>query len=120
MTKAQAINDFMNSFGMVAYPNTAVPDETVFPWITYSVGIGNPGEEPTDGTIQLWFHTDSEAVPNVKVEELARAIGLGGILLPYDGGAIWVKRGTPWSVSTTAQDDNSIKMRQLNITLEFL
>lgn len=119
MTEAAALDKFWNSFGIQAYPATAVPDDTVFPWLTYEVQSGFFGDQPTGVAVNLWYHTDSEAVPNAKVREIADAIGRGGIQLRCDNGSIWIKRGAPWCINLTDESDISIKRRQLNVTLEF-
>lgn len=120
MTKAQALNQFFNSFGIEAYVNTNIPDETKFPWMTYENAIGNAGDSPIPISVNLYYYTDSEAVPNKKVEEIAEAIGLGGVQIPYDGGSIWIQRGTPWSIAPVDETNSAIKRRQLNVILNYL
>lgn len=120
MTKQEALQNFFSGFEITAYPIGAVPEDTVFPWLTYDANIGNAGDGETSCTVDIWYHTESEAVPNAKVKEISEKIGLGGILLPYDGGAVWVKRGEPWCIPVVDDTDYSIKRRELNISLEFL
>lgn len=119
MTKPQAIFMFMNSFGVDAYPLTAVPDDQTFPFIAYEGNLGNTGDQISIA-VQLWMHTDSEALLNDKAEEISKAIGLGGKLIHCDDGAIWIKRGNPWSIPITHQTDNSTKGRSLNMEIEFI
>lgn len=119
MTKSQALYEFFNGFGLSAYPTTSVPEEIKFPWATYENNIGNYGDQIST-TLQIWYHTDSEAVLNNKVDEISDAIGLGGKLVPFDEGAMWIKRGTPWSTPINQQSDNSIKGRSLNIEIDFM
>ena len=120
MTKSQALNEFFNSFGITAFPNTSIPEESVFPWLTYENKIGNAGDSPISISVNLYYYTDSEAVPNKKVEEIADALGLGGKMLPYDGGAIWIQRGNPWCIAVPDESNSAIKKRQLDMTLTFL
>lgn len=119
MTKTQALFQFFNSFGIPAYPLDSVPDDTVFPWITYEVSIAGFGSEAYISA-HLYYYTASEAVPNAKVEEIAEQIGESGITIPYDKGIIWIKKGSPYSNSPADQNDPSIKHRVLNLVLEFL
>lgn len=119
MTKAEALYNFFNSFGIDGYPETNVPDKAKLPYLTYESRIGMVGENIAIA-IQLWYKTESEAVPNAKVEEIAEAIGLGGIQIRHDEGSIWIKRGTPFAIAQNAETDNTIKMRQININLEFI
>lgn len=119
MTKGQALYRFFSSFGLTAYPSTAVPDDAEFPFLTYESAAGG-FEEVSTLTVNLWYYTESEAAPNAKAQELSARIGMGGILLPCDGGAIWIRRGTPFSQSVRDDSDSSIKMRYINVTAEFL
>ena len=49
-----------------------------------------------------------------------RWAGRGGILLPCDGGAIWLKRGTPFSQNMGDESDDMVKRKYLNLVVEFL
>ena len=119
MTEIAALKDFFSGFEIDAYPNTAVPDKTPLPYLTYEVQRGDFGDECYI-TVQIWYKTSSEAKPNAKAEEIAKAIGRGGKVITCDGGAIWIKKGSPWCINSSAENDNTIKLRQLNITLEYL
>ena len=37
MTKAAALHQFFSSFGMMAYTSTSVPEDAVFPYLTYEL-----------------------------------------------------------------------------------
>lgn len=118
MTKEKALYNFFSGFGITAYPSNAVPENTTFPWLTYSTPIGYDGDVSAE--VNLWYHTESEATPNKKADDIAKVIGRGGVILTYDDGAIWIKRGNPYSVSLTDDNDATIKRRQLNIIYEYL
>lgn len=120
MTKTAALQAFFEGFGITAYPSNTVPDETVFPWLTYEVVTGDFGDGELPISVHLYYHTTSEAVPNAKVEEIAEAIGRGGRVISCDDGAIWIKRGSPWCTAQTEPNRPEIKHRLLNITLEYL
>ena len=119
MTKGEALQKFFSSFGMTAYPSTAIPADAVFPFLTYEVAFGGFGDTQTlNGN--LWYYTESEAAPNAKVQEMSTRIGLGGVMLSCDGGAIWLKRGTPFAQAIKDEADPNIKRRYFNVTAEFL
>ena len=118
MTKEEALYKYFNNFGLTAYPSNAVPTETAFPWLTYSTPIGYDGDVSAE--INLWYHTESEAIPNKKANEIAECLGVGGVTVPYDGGIIWIKRDNPFIQSLTDQNDASIKRRQINLIYEYL
>ncbi len=120
MTKAAALYQFFSSFGMTAYTSTSVPEDAVFPYLTYEL-ITSAWEAGEVGlTVNLWFYTESEKIPNTKADEISRAIGLGGKILPCDGGYIWLKRGSPWCQSLSDETSPTIKRRYINITAEYL
>ena len=37
MTKEAVLKQFFSGFGIAAYPSTAVPNDVVFPYLTYEV-----------------------------------------------------------------------------------
>lgn len=124
MTKDVALHQFFSSFGIDAYPSTSVLNENgeedvKFPYLTYTPVFDAWGGEPVSLTVNLWFHTTSEAIPNAKAQELSEAIGRGGVRLKCDNGYIWLKRGTPWCQSLKDEVDSSIKRRYINITAEY-
>lgn len=119
MTEAAALQKFWSGFGLAAYPSNSVPKDTKFPWLTYETRSGFFGDTPVSVSVSLWFLTDSEKIPNDKAKEIGQAIGSGGIQIPTDDGTIWIKRGSPWSIPLTDENDPAIKRRQLNVSLEF-
>lgn len=119
MTKAQALQQWLSGF-LPAYATSNVPKDAVFPWLTYELATGSWESGEIGLVINLWFYTESEAIPNAKAQEIADAIGMGGCMVAYDGGAMWVKRGTPWCQNVADDTDRNIKRRYLNISVEYL
>ena len=120
MTKAAVLYEFFNSFGMTAYAATSVPEDVVFPYLTYELVVDSWEGGEVAVTVNLWFYTSSEAIPNAKAQQIADAIGMGGKVLPCDGGYIWIKRGSPWCQSLPDDTAADIKRRYLNVTVEYL
>ena len=119
MTKAAAIYQFWNSFGLTAYEENSVPVEATFPYITYQlVTDGFDREIPL--TASLWYRSESWTAINSKTEEISQKISRGGKIIPCDGGAIWLKRGQPFAHSMGDESDDLIKRKYLNITAEFM
>lgn len=119
MTKEAVLKQFFSGFGIAAYTSTAVPKDVVFPYLTYEV-ITSAWEGGEVGlTVNLWYFTTQESLPNAKARELSEAIGLSGKVLQCDGGYIWLKRGSPWCQSLTDETDTSIKRRYINVTAEY-
>ena len=119
MTKDAALQNWFSQF-MPAYPEASVPEDAAFPWLTYELQTAAWGDGETPLTVNLWFYTESEARPNAKAQELAAAVGRSGVLLPCDGGAIWLKRGSPWCQNIRDENDKNIKRRYINLTAEYL
>lgn len=118
MNKTQALQSLFNNF-MTAYPAHAVPDDTVFPWLTYEVITASWGDAPVPITVNLWFRTDSEAIPNKKAEEFRQYI-LDNDMVECDEGYLWLKPGSPWCTSLSDDTDPSIKRRYINVTVEYM
>lgn len=116
-TREAAIFGFLDSFSIPAYPSTATTEKTELPYITYTLVIGD-WDNPVSMDVNIWMRTESEAAINNKVHEIERAIGGGGKVLPYDGGAVWVTKGSPWA-QAVADEDNTIKRRYLNFELQY-
>lgn len=119
MTKDKALRRWFDQF-LDVYPSSNVPDDVIFPYLTYDLVTGAFDSGEISLTVNLWFYTESEAVPNAKAQEMADAIGYGGTVVPCDGGCIWVKRGSPWCQNITEESNTNIKRRYLNITVEYL
>lgn len=119
MTKAAALHQFFNSFGIKMYPVSNVPTDATFPWGTYELVTGYWESGDVSISVNLYYYGDREAEPNAKAQEISKEIGLGGKIIRCDGGAIWLKRGSPWCQNIVYEDDTRIKRRFINITAEY-
>ena len=119
MTKAAAIYQFWNSFGLTAYEGNSVPDDAAFPYITYQL-VTDSFDREIPLTASLWYRSESWTAINAKTEEISQKISRGGKIISCDGGAIWLKRGQPFAQSMGDESDDLIKRKYLNITAEFM
>ena len=119
MTKAAAIYQFWNSFGLTAYEENTVPDDAAFPYITYQL-VTDSFYREIPLSASLWYRSESWTSINAKTEEISHKISRGGKIISCDGGAIWLKRGQPFAQSMGDESDNLIKRKYLNITAEFM
>ena len=119
MTKAAAIYQFWNSFGLTAYEENTVPHDAAFPYITYQL-VTDSFDREIPLAASLWYRSESWTAINAKAEEISRKISRGGKIIPCDGGAIWLKRGQPFAQSMGDESDDLIKRKYLNITAEFV
>ena len=118
-TKQAAVQAFLSSFGVPAYPASAVPEQAEMPYLTYELPIGAWGDGDASMLVNLWCRTESEAEPNARAARLAERLGLGGVVLACDGGAMWLRRGSPFC-QPVADTDPSVKRRYINIDIEYL
>lgn len=119
MNVAQALNAFWNSFGIPAYDATTVPDKTALPYITYESSSDFFGS-PIAQAASIWYRSPSWAEITAKEQEIADFIGRGGRSIACDGGAIWIKRGSPWAQRVAEQSDDMIRRMILNLEIEFI
>lgn len=128
MTKDEALHAWFNKAVhkpnsdeyLPFYTTASVPEDAVFPWGTYEL-ITSAFEGGEVGiTVELWFYTTSEAIPNAAAAELSRAIGHCGAVIQCDEGYIWLKRGSPWCQSLRDEADANVKRRYINVTAEYL
>ena len=118
MTKAEALYKFFNEFGLDAYPDTNVPEDAELPYLTYSIMLDSIGYQ-ISMPVNLWYRTESEAVPLAKVEEISNVID-GGKFVPCDGGAILITKGSPFCQSLMDDTEEKIKRKYLNLVVEYL
>lgn len=119
MTKNKALYSWFNEF-MTFYRDTAVPEDAELPYGTYTYSEDAWGGYPVNLNINLWFRTESEAIPDEVAQELGERIGYSGVRIPCDEGYIWLQKGSPWCQSLTDSTDSNIKRRYINITAEYL
>ncbi len=122
MDKEQALHNFWSSFGLKAYDENTVPDNAMDvnngKYLTYNVATASLGE-PTPIYANLWYKSSSWAEITAKAEAMAQTIGIGGTLIPFDGGYIWICRGVPFS-QRMADDDDTIRRIYINVMAEYL
>ncbi len=122
MNKAQALNGFFMLFGIPAYEENSVPSDATLPYITYQLVDGFfDGELPI--SLSVWDingngHSALKSVVD-KGYEISAKIGRGGVFIKCDGGAIWLKRGEPFSQIMGDPDNADIKRNYINLTAEY-
>ena len=126
MNKAEAIYNFWSSFGLPAIDEQSAYDpETLrqlnidFPYITFQTGIGDFSQD-VSLSADLYYRSTSWAEIEAKAAEIAEFIGMGGKIVRYDGGAVWIKRGSPMYQRMSADNPFDIRRIHININAEFL
>lgn len=126
MTKAAAINEFWNSFGLKAFEENTLLDvdengqeiKPEFPYITYQL-VTDSFDREVAATANIWYRTTGWKAINAKTEEISAHIGLGGKIIKCDGGRIWIKRGQPFAQNMGDESDDLIKRKYLNVNIEY-
>ena len=96
-----------------------------YPYITYEVAVDS-FDAPVAIGADLWDKSTSWARLAQKAEQIANAIGRGGVMIPFDGGAVWITRGTPFSQRMAPQDAATaaagydLRRIHININAEFI
>ncbi len=118
MNVIEAYNQFWNSFEMAAYDENTVPEGSALPYITYSISEAY-FNEPVAASVSLWYRSTLWQAISDKAKLIGDYIGRGGRLINFDGGVLWIKRGTPFAQRMSDEDD-SIRRILLNIELEYV
>lgn len=120
MDSQQALDNWWNSFQWRAFEENTVPDDalsTYGHYLTYTAGTSE-FERPMMLSVSAWERSTSWAGTVNKASEIEAAIGLGGTVIPFDGGKIWMKRGSPFSQRMPDEDD-TVRRVYMNIEVEY-
>lgn len=122
-SNAQAIHDFLNSFGLTAFDENTVPDinSGYLPqnYITYAYSEPPTFADEALLPIQLWYrNTYSWGDITAKSDFIKNTIGLRGAVLDVKDGVLRVKRGNPFAQRMSDEDD-SVRRIYINLDVEF-
>lgn len=118
MNKEQAYHAFLSGFGWKAYDENTVPDDAPLPRITYDFATAEFGS-PVAMSLSVWDRSMSWESVTEKADEIYTSIGLGGKIVQFDHGFIWIKRGQPFSQRMSDEND-SIRRIYINLEVEYL
>ena len=120
--KEAAIHEFWSSFGGAARDESTVPEDAMSRYgghyITYNVATASL-DEPVSLSADLWAKDTSWAAITAKAEEISQTITVGGKVVAFDGGYLWICRGVPFS-QRLGDENDTIRHISLNIMVEFL
>lgn len=123
MTKDKAIYSWFVNFGeehgLTVFPNTAVPDEIRLPYLTYQYSDSAFRDEVVPITVNIWKRTTSEAEMNALVRDFRDYLE-NNSKIRCDEGLIFVFAGSPFANGSDKQDERYLKLRSINITLDYL
>lgn len=117
MTPDKALFAYMNNF-MRAYAVTAVPNDVLFPYMTYETPMAAFEDGPVAAGVNIYMRTESEADPNKMAADFRKYITENDCI-ECDGGYIWIIPGNPWATAQNDQLDSKIKSRHINVFFEY-
>lgn len=118
MDKEQALYAFWAGFNWPAYDEQTVPDEATLPYITYEDAVSGFNNDIAL-TADLWYRSREWSQITAKAKEIVAAIGRGGKLVQYKGGAFWIKLSTPNYTRTSDPSDDGVRRIKFNLTIEY-
>lgn len=119
MDKAQAVNAFWNSFGLIAYDVNSVPTDAQMPYITYDFS-SDEMDFPVLLSASVWYRSMSWVGIESKAKEIETRLEDGGELLKIDGGYVWITKAHPFRQRMNDPSDDMIKRYYINVQSEFL
>lgn len=130
MNKQQALNAFWSDFGVLAFEENTVPDDEAiqrlidagvapskFPYITYQVSTGEL-DDAIVATASIWDRSTSWETADLLANAISRRINDMSIIR-FDGGGLFVSKGTPYSQHMGEEGDSAIRRVILNVGLQF-
>lgn len=119
MNAVQALYNFWSGFGIEAYDEKSVPDEAQMPYITYET-ITDDINYSIASTANIFYRSSSWMDASNKAREIEEAIGHGGKIVPFDGGAFWIIKGHPFSQRLKDPNDDMVRDVIINVGIEFI
>lgn len=120
MNKAQALQEFWGSFGLPAYDENTVPDDAQMPYITYEVATDSLGNI-VPVAASLWYRSNSWTAISLKALEIeGRLRDMNPPALKFDGGRLYLFRGTPFAQRMEDPEDGAVRRIYINVNAEFL
>ena len=116
MRKAvQALDTYLNGFGLDAYTEDSVPDDAELPYITYR-SVDPEWHQKATFFIRVWFRSTSNADLLEKADEITGDIGEGK-RLPFEGGLLIVWPESPKVQIVVDSNDRNLRYAYINLSL---
>lgn len=118
MDRFQALQAFWASFNVNAYDENTVPDGATLPYITYDTKYNSFFGGSASMSASIWDRSFSWASVQGIFERIKAKLG-EGIIQTYDGGALYIRPGSPYAQRIDAQSDD-IRRILINIEVDYL
>lgn len=93
----RALYSFFNSFGIPGYLEDIIPTGAKLPYLTYHPTIPGGWNESATFHARLWYPSSKSRVPVLQAVDRISAALQDGTTLSCEGGAILLRKGTPWA-----------------------
>lgn len=124
MDKAQALHSFWGSFGIPAIDEQSAYDtdtlerlDITYPYITYESATSDLDDSLKLGA-DLWYDSTTWSDIEQKAAQIVAALGRGGTVIPYEGGALWITHGAARRMAAEVGFD--VRRIHIDISAEFL
>lgn len=121
MTVREALFQFWSSFSVPAYEENSVPsgeDFPGFPYITFPMVESGFGDD-SHIFVSVWTRSPSWETAIEITDAVKTRLKDGGTFVRYDGGAVCITKGVPFSRGTGDPNDDQVKRMLLDVTLHF-
>lgn len=121
MTVREALFQFWSSFSVPAFEENSVPsggDFPGFPYITFPMVESSFGDD-SHIFVSVWTRSPSWESAIIITDAIKDRLKDGGIYVHYDGGAVCITMGTPFSRGMGDPNDSEVKRMLLDVTLHF-
>lgn len=132
MNKQQALKDFWNRFGVLAFEENSVPDDDVinaliksgladskYPYITYQVVTDDiSGSGAAMATASIWDKSNSWERSDLLSNQISRYIQRMNTI-SLDNGRMYIIKNSPFSQHMREEGDSTIRRIVLNIGVQF-
>lgn len=93
----RALNSFFGGFGVPAYLEDNIPATATLPYLTYQPVVPGTWNDTSTFHARLWYKSSAGRVPILETEDLISAALQDGKTLSCEGGAIVLRKGSPWA-----------------------
>lgn len=111
----QALDTYLNGFGLDAYAEDSVPDNAEFPYITYRV-VDPEWHQKTTFFVRVWFRSTRNAELLEKADQITGDIGEGK-RIPFEGGLLMLWPESPKVQVQVDSNDRAVRYAYINLSL---
>lgn len=116
MRKAvQALDTYLNGFGLDAYAEDTVPDDAQLPYITYRP-VDPEWHQKALFYIRVWYRSTSNAQVLEKADQITGDIGEAK-RLPFDGGLVVIWPESPKVQIMVDPNDRAVRYAYISLSI---